>query len=72
VTFANTALQQQNSGLQGLSGLYGVDTNFLGRTLGLPSQLLGVRANASRPSGFFTSMGNSLGGTIGGIPALFM
>lgn len=72
VTFANTALQQQNQALQGLSGLYGVDTNLLGRTLGIPSQLLGVRANASRPSGFFTSMGSSLGGTLGGIPALFM
>jgi hypothetical protein len=31
VTFANTALQQQNSALQGLSGLHGVDTNLLGR-----------------------------------------
>jgi hypothetical protein len=72
VTFANTAMQQQNSALQGLSGLYGVDTNLLSRTLGLPSQLLGVRANASRPSGFFTSMGSSLGGTLGSIPSLFM
>jgi hypothetical protein len=32
VTFANTALQQQNQALQGLSGLYGVDTNLLART----------------------------------------
>jgi hypothetical protein len=72
VTFANTAMQQQNSALQGLSGLYGVDSNLLGRTLGIPSQLLGVRANAARPTGFFTSLGSSLGGTIGGIPSLFM
>jgi hypothetical protein len=72
VTFANTALQQQNSALQGLSGLYGVDTNLLGRTLGIPSQLLNVRANSSRPSGFFTSMGSSLGGTLGALPSLFM
>jgi hypothetical protein len=72
VTFANTALQQQNSALQGLSGLYGVDTNLLGRTLGIPSQLLGVRANAARPSGFFSTLGSSLGGTLGGIPSLFM
>src|SRR5208283_4651164 len=50
----------QLSALQGLSGLYGVDTNLLGRTLGIPSQLLNVRANASRPSGFFSSMGSSL------------
>jgi len=72
VTFANTAMQQQNSALQALSGLYGVDSNLLGRTLGLPSQLLNVRANASRPTGFFTSMGSSLGGTLGGLPSLFM
>ena len=72
VTFANTALQQQSSALQGLSGLYGVDTNLLGKTLGIPSELLNVRANASRPSGFFTSMGSSLGGTLGAMPSLFM
>jgi len=72
VTFANTALQQQNAALQGLSGLYGVDTNLLGRTLGIPAQLLNVRANSSRPSGFFTSMGSSLGGTLGALPSLFM
>ncbi len=72
VNFANTAMQQQMSALQGLSGLYGVDTNLLGRTLGIPSQLLNVRANASRPSGFFSSLGSSLGGTLGGLPSLFM
>jgi hypothetical protein len=72
VTFANTALQQQNSALQGLSGLYGVDTNLLGRTLGIPGQLLNVRAYASRPTGFFTSLGSSLGGTLGALPSLFM
>jgi len=72
VTFANTAMQQQNAALQGLSGLYGVDTGLLGRTLGLPAQLLNVRANASRPAGFFTSMGSSLGGTLGALPSLFL
>ena len=72
VTFANTALQQQNAALQGLSGLYGIDTNLIGRTLGIPPQLLNVRANSSRPSGFFTSMGSSLGGTLGTLPSLFI
>ncbi len=72
VTFANTALQQQSSALQGLSGLYGVDTNLLGRTLGIPSELLNVRANASRPSGFFTSMGSSMGGTLGALPSFLV
>jgi hypothetical protein len=49
-----------------------VDTNLLGRTLGIPAELLNARANASRPSGFFSSLGSSLGGTLGGIPGLFL
>jgi hypothetical protein len=72
LNFSNTAYQRQMSALQGLSGLYGVDTGLLGRTLGIPSQLLSVRATASRPSGFFSSMGSSLGGTLGALPSLFM
>ena len=72
VNFSNTAFQRQMAALQGLSGLYGVDTNLLGRTLGIPASLLNTRANASRPSGFFSSMGSSLGGTLGGLPSLFV
>jgi hypothetical protein len=72
LNFSNTAFQRQMSALQGLSGLFGVDTNLLGRTLGIPSQLLNVRAQASRPSGFFTSLGNTLGGTVGGLPGMFL
>ena len=72
LSFSNTAFQRQMAALQGLSGLFGVDTNLLGRTLGIPSQLLNVRANASRPSGFFTSLGSSLGGTLGAFPSLFL
>ena len=37
----------------------------------IPAQLLSVRANASRPSGFFSSLSNSagagLGSTVGGL-----
>jgi hypothetical protein len=72
LNFSNTAYQQQMQALQGLSGLFGVDSNLLGRTLGIPSQLLSDRASASRPSGFFSSLGSSLGGTIGSIPSLFL
>jgi hypothetical protein len=76
LAFTNTAFQRQMAALQGLSGLFGVDTNLLGRTLGIPAQLLNVRANASRPSGFFSSLGNSIGGslgaTAGGLPGLFL
>jgi len=70
--FANTTMQQQMSALQGLSGLYGVDANLLGKALGIPAELLNVRANASRPSGFFSSLGSSVGGTLGGLPSMFM
>ena len=72
LNFSNTAYQRQMAALQGLSGLYGVDTNLLGRTLGIPTELLNVRENASRPAGFFTSLGGSLGGTLGAIPGLFL
>jgi hypothetical protein len=72
LAFSNTAFQQQMAALQGLSGLYGVDSNLLSRTLGIPAQLLSVRANASKPSGFFTSLGNSAGGTLGALPGMFL
>ena len=69
LAFTNTAFQRQMAALQGLSGLFGVDTNLLGRTLGIPSQLLSVRANVSRPSGFFSSLGSGLGATLGALPS---
>ena len=73
LAFDNTAFQRQMSALQGLSGLFGVDTNLLGRTLGIPSQLLGVRAEASRPSpGFFTSLGSGFGATLGALPSALL
>jgi len=68
LAFSNTAFQRQMAALQGLSGLFGVDTNLLGRTLGIPAELLNVRANASRPSGFFSTLGSGLGATLGGLP----
>jgi hypothetical protein len=72
LAFTNTAFQRQMAALQGLSRLFGVDTNLLGRTLGIPSELLNVRANASRPyPGFFTSLGSSLGATAGALPSMF-
>jgi hypothetical protein len=64
-SFDNTAFSRQMAALQGISGLYGVDSNLLGRTLGIPAQLLNVRANASRPTGFFSSLGNSAGAGLG-------
>jgi hypothetical protein len=73
LAFSNTAFQRQMAALQGLSGLFGVDSNLLGKTLGIPSQLLNVDANVSRNnSGFFTSLGSTLGGTLGALPGAFL
>lgn len=70
--FTNTAFQRQMAALQGLSGLFGVDSNLLARGLGIPADLLTVRASASRPSGFFSSLGSTLGGTLGALPGAFL
>jgi hypothetical protein len=73
LAFSNAAFQRQMAALQGLSGLYGVDTNLLARSLGIPAELLNVRANASRGgNGFFSSLGSSLGSTLGGLPGMFL
>jgi hypothetical protein len=47
IAFANKAQQDQLNALSGLSGLYGVDANMLSRTLGIPADLLGVRARVT-------------------------
>jgi hypothetical protein len=65
--FDNTAFNRQMAALQGLSGVYGVDSNLLGRTLGIPSQLLNTAANSSRSTGFFPSLASSAGGTLGAL-----
>ncbi len=73
LAFTNTAFQRQMAALQGLSGLFGIDSNLLGRTLGIPAELLNVRANASRNSGggFFSALGSGLGSTLGALPSAF-
>src|SRR6266481_3253213 len=73
LAFTNTAFQRQMAALQGLSGLFGVDSNLLGRTLGIPAELLNVRANASRSNGggFFSALGSGLGSTLGALPGAF-
>jgi hypothetical protein len=72
LAFTNTSFQRQMAALQGLSGLYGMDTNLLGRTLGIPSELLNARANASRSNnGFFSSLGSGAGSTLGALVGAF-
>lgn len=72
LAFSNTAFQRQMAALQGLSGLFGVDSNLLGRTLGIPPELLNARANASRSgNGFFSALGSGFGSTLGALPGAF-
>ena len=73
LAFTNTAFQHQMAALQGLSGLFGIDSNLLGRTLGIPAELLNVRNNASRgTSGFFSALGSGLGSTLAALPGAFL
>ncbi len=74
LAFTNTAFQRQLAALQGLSGLYGIDSNLLSRTLGIPANLLNTRANASRSSGggFFSALGSGLGSTLGALPGALL
>jgi hypothetical protein len=73
LNFSNTAFQRQLAALQGLSGIYGLDTNLLSRSLGIPAELLNARASASRNSGgFFSSLGSGIGSTLGALPGAFI
>ena len=48
IAFANRQMQDRLAGLSALGQMYGIDTNLLGRAMGIPPELLGVRQNASR------------------------
>src|ERR1700688_1073394 len=51
IQFANQQLKEQMAGLSALGQTYGIDTNLLGKAMGVPSELLGVRQRASGSSG---------------------
>jgi hypothetical protein len=54
IAFANQKLNNQLAGLSALGQTYGIDTNLLGKAMGVPAELLGVRQRASD--------GSSIGG----------
>ena len=56
ITFANRQLQERLAGLNAIGQTYGIDTNLLGRAMGIPAELLGVRQDASR-GGFGFGLG---------------
>jgi hypothetical protein len=69
VTFANQQLKEQLAGLSALGQTYGVDTNLLGKAMGVPSELLGVRQRAS--TGSSTAGLNSMLGLGSSVASLF-
>jgi len=69
IAFANQKLRDQLAGLSALGQTYGIDTNLLGRAMGVPAQLLGVRERAS--SGSSTGGLGGLFGVGSGIASLF-
>lgn len=48
--YQDQLLRHQMAGLSGLANLYGIDTNLLGRMLGLPTETLGVQERAAQPT----------------------
>jgi predicted alpha/beta hydrolase len=57
LAFANASRSDTQSALAGLSGLYGTDTNLLGRALGVPAQLLDASTRNAANSGFSFGLG---------------
>ena len=68
IAFANQKLKEHLAGLSALGQTYGVDTNLLGRAMGVPAELLSVRQRASTgssvPSGLF-GLGSSVASLFG-------
>jgi hypothetical protein len=57
LAFANASRSDTQSALAGLSGLYGTDSNLLGRAIGVPAQLLDASARNAASSGFNIGFG---------------
>ncbi|HKV06305.1 MAG TPA: hypothetical protein VJO53_14505 [Candidatus Acidoferrales bacterium] len=68
IAFANQKLRENLAGLNALGETYGIDTNLLGKAMGVPAELLSVRQRASGSSG--GGLG-SLFGLGAGIASLF-
>jgi hypothetical protein len=64
IDFANAQYQRNLAGLSALGQTYGIDTDLFSRAMGVPGQLLGVRAAVSNGSSL-SGLGG-LGGLISG------
>jgi len=59
IAFANQKLKENLAGLNALGQTYGIDTNLLGKAMGVPAELLSVRQRAAQ------NEPTSLGGLFG-------
>ncbi|HEV2287384.1 MAG TPA: hypothetical protein VGR81_00360 [Candidatus Acidoferrales bacterium] len=58
IAFANEQINQQMAGLNALENTYNINTNLLGRAMGVPAQLLNVQEQASKGPGVSTLLGD--------------
>lgn len=58
IKFANEEISQQMAGLNALENTYNINTNLLGKAMGVPGQLLNVQEQASKGSGLGTFLGD--------------
>jgi hypothetical protein len=58
IAFANEQINQQMAGLGALENTYNINSNLLGKAMGVPSQLLNVQEQASKGPGAGTFLGD--------------
>lgn len=59
IQFANEKIGEQLAGLNALGNAYNIDTNLLGRAMGVPPELLNVQEQAAKSG---TALGSLFGG----------
>lgn len=58
IKFANEQVAQQMAGLNALENTYNINTNLLGKAMGVPGQLLNVQEQSSKGPGVGTFLGD--------------
>ena len=68
IKFANEAISQQMAGLNALENTYNINSNLLGKAMGVPTGLLNVQEQASKGQGtgsFLADIGLGVGSLFG-------
>lgn len=58
IKFANEQIAQQMAGLNALENTYNINTNLLGRAMGVPAGILNAQEQASKGPGFGSFLGD--------------